>query len=103
MEQNLETEVRGAGEGILFPRFEKPGIVIQNAILAGNRLAYLTGGLLYPYGAWKPQVCRWATKAGRDKEEKSLIPCMTAIAIRYLELGGFYRRGKRVRAKKNAD
>lgn len=105
MESNMATEVRRAGETVLLsPGYRSPGTVIHDAILAGNKSAYRSSGLLAPYGAWEAATCRWATAGkGEEREEKSLIPCMTAIAIKYLMLGGFYKSGKRTGAKKNAD
>ena len=105
MEQNLGTEVRRAGKEVLLSApWRAPGAVIQNAIITGNKSAYRSTGLLAPYGAWEATTCRWQTAgSGEEKEERSLIPCMTAIAIKYLQLGGFYKSGKRTKAKKNAD
>jgi hypothetical protein len=105
MEQNMGSEVRGAGEEVLLrPNYRPPGTVIHDAILAGNKSTYRSTGLLAPYGLWEEETCRWSrSNGGESGEEKSLIPCMTAIAIKYLQLGGFYKSGKRTAAKKNAD
>ena len=100
----METEVRRTGEKILLsPSWRPPGAILANAILAGNELTYRSTGLLAPYGAWKAPTCRWESATVGTREEKSLIPCMTAVAIRYLMIGGFYRRGKRKKVKSNAD
>lgn len=105
MESDMATEIRRTGEGILRGSpWKSPGTVLYDAILAGNKSTYRSTGLLAPYGAWEAETCRWQTTSqGEEGEERSLIPCMTAIAIKYLQLGGFYKSGKRTAAKKNAD
>lgn len=86
------------GEVLLRTRVKPPGAVIANAVQSGYRLAYNQRGVLSPYGNFSPEKCRWA-KEVPGGEEKSLIPCITALVIKYLQFGRPSARGKRVKPK----
>ena len=104
MELHLETKVRRPGSPVLRERrFVRPGTAIFHAIVAEHKRAYRHGRLDYLYTApwaWRPGKCRWAVNPGDPGEEKSLVPCITAVAIEIMKLGLNGRRYKRTDPKK---
>tara|TARA_R110000868_G_scaffold78597_1_gene224143 strand:+ start:295 stop:615 length:321 start_codon:yes stop_codon:yes gene_type:complete len=98
MEYHLETKVRASGKPVLFTGcFEPPGAVLSKAIFTGHQLAGTQRGLFFSwYRPGRPvkKESRWAGIKG-SQDEKSLIPCMTAIAIEWLKFGGRSGRVKR--------
>ncbi len=82
--------------------FLPPGNAIIHAIFAEHESAYKRGRLRYRFtarGVFAPPRSRWAQTQAEPAEEKSLIPCMTAVAIEVMKLGGIGRRYRRVEAK----
>ena len=95
----MGAEIQTTGREVLLgTSYKAPGAVIHDAIIAGYGSAYRSRGIL-PLAGFTPPKCRWSATQIAAAEERSLIPCMTALAIQYLQKGGFYKRGKRVKAK----
>ena len=109
MEQYLETEVRPARNVVLQNNFIHPWSAINHAVIAGVQLSYSRGCVLSRIAGdsgFQPKASGWG-KYSTDKnkwgEMMSLVPCMTALAIEWVKMGGRSGSGKRSVAKGGAE
>ena len=111
MDENLgEKRIRGTGEEVLRDRsFYAPDGVLASAILSGHRLAYRRSGRLPEYGGSGFQEPAGDFDEERfeaqERDEESLIPCMTAIICEHLQrtLGGRLGPYKRTEPAEGAE